>query len=510
MRYQENPKYDLSLIIPGNREMFMARTIEDALEHREAKTEIIAVLDGGVWANPPIKHHPDVRVVYLPTVHGQRGATNMGARLSKSKYVAKSDAHCMFGQGWDRIMLEAFAKVGDDVTMVPIMRNLHAFNWVCKDCNWTKYQGPTPEDCGNCHKKDTVFRDMVWQPRRGTYSTSYSFDQEPHFQYLQEYKQRVEYRNGVVVGYQLSFEEPNLSPSVVSFLTDLARSHQFTSCSDTLWFGENVSANAVSFSTVDHSGSIRAVKIHGIGDKLEVRRVATTSVPTEMVQDLDALSTPFGEWTDKPGISYSMGKLFLSEISAPTIPTRVNASNPVPASAHIVGSDVVDELHRILGGKFMYSEKTNRFHNGSVVLTPVYDNSMTYSMSLQGSFFMTTRENYWRLKLSDERVGSWGNQGIEVACKTWLSGGRVLVNHNTWYAHLFRTQGGDFSFPYHNSDKEIQKTKQRVWEHFFDGSFKHQKHPVSWLIERFWPVPGWSPEALAKLKEKESGQVRAQ
>ena len=34
------------------------------------------------------------------------------------------------------------------------------------------------------------------------------------------------------------------------------------------------------------------------------------------------------------------------------------------------------------------------------------------------------------------RVGNWGNQGIEVALKTWLSGGGVLVNHNTWYAHV--------------------------------------------------------------------------
>ena len=70
------------------------------------------------------------------------------------------------------------------------------------------------------------------------------------------------------------------------------------------------------------------------------------------------------------------------------------------------------------------------------------------TMSLQGSFFMATRHNYWKYELCDEKAGSWGNQGLEVACAAWLSGLRVLCNHKTWYAHMFRTQGGDFGFPY--------------------------------------------------------------
>jgi glycosyltransferase involved in cell wall biosynthesis len=42
------------------------------------------------------------------------------------------------------------------------------------------------------------------------------------------------------------------------------------------------------------------------------------------------------------------------------------------------------------------------------------------SMSIQGSCFMCTREKYWELGLADEAFGSWGQQGVEVACKTWL------------------------------------------------------------------------------------------
>ena len=77
------------------------------------------------------------------------------------------------------------------------------------------------------------------------------------------------------------------------------------------------------------------------------------------------------------------------------------------------------------------------------------------TMSLQGSCFMVTRDKYFELNLCDEQHGSWGQQGTEVAAKTWLSGGRVVVNKKTWYAHMFRTQGGDFGFPYPLSGSEV-------------------------------------------------------
>lgn len=124
---------------------------------------------------------------------------------------------------------------------------------------------------------------------------------------------------------------------------------------------------------------------------------------------------------------------------------------------------------------------------------------VTETMSLQGSCFMLTREKYWSLNICDEVLGSWGSQGIEVACKTWLSGGRVLVNHRCWYAHLFRTQGGDFGFPYEQPGKAVQNAKQTVKELFFDNKWEGQVLPLSWLIEKFWPVKGWDEEARQKI-----------
>jgi len=128
---------------------------------------------------------------------------------------------------------------------------------------------------------------------------------------------------------------------------------------------------------------------------------------------------------------------------------------------------------------------------------------LTETMSLQGSCFMMTREKYFELGVCDESFGSWGSQGIEVAVKTWLSGGRVMVNHKTWYAHLFRTQGGDFSFPYPQSGRAVQKARDFVREMFYNNKWEHQERPLSWLVEKFWPVPGWTDEELEKLKREE-------
>jgi glycosyltransferase involved in cell wall biosynthesis len=316
---------ELSLLIPARNEMFLAKTIECALENIEADTEIIAVLDG-VWADPPIKDHERVNIIYVPEAIGQRAATNLACKLSQAKYVMKLDAHCSFDKGFDKKMLDMFKVTGDNVTIVPIMRNLWAYDWKCHKCGWKKYQGPTPLKCDQCGDSRYMRRKMMWVGKERPQSTSYCFDSEPHFQY-------------------------------------------------------------------------------------------------------------FGEWGKKPEVRKQSAETGITE-----------------------------------------------------------------TMSLQGSCFMMTRDKYWELNICDEEFGSWGNQGIEVAAKTWLSGGRVLCNHKTWYAHMFRTQGGDFSFPYQQSGNQVAKCKKKVRDMFWNNAYEKQIYPLSWLVERFWPVKGWTEEDLKNLK----------
>ncbi len=132
-------------------------------------------------------------------------------------------------------------------------------------------------------------------------------------------------------------------------------------------------------------------------------------------------------------------------------------------------------------------------------------NGLQETMSLQGSCFLCTRENYWKLELCDESWGSWGQQGSEVAIKTWLSGGRVMCNFDTWYAHLFRTQSG-FSFPYPHSGKSQQRAREISQDVFLNNKWPQQKYKLGWLLKKFWfalknvqdPEARWEESDLVK------------
>ena len=185
--------YELSILIPSRSEMFLKQTIEDALKNIEADTEIIAVLDGE-WAKPAVPQHDRVNVIYTGKSIGQRAATNLAAKLSKAKYLMKVDAHCSFDKGFDRKMIEAFKETGDNVTMVPLMRNLWAYDWKCYHCGKRVYQSATPDKCSACGKSDKLRRKIVWIGKDRPQSTSYCFDAVPHFQYFNDYRKRPEYK----------------------------------------------------------------------------------------------------------------------------------------------------------------------------------------------------------------------------------------------------------------------------------------------------------------------------
>ena len=131
---------DLSIIVPARNEEFLNRTIQDIFENIEANTEVIAILDGYL-PNPSLDLHEGLTVIYNPEAKGQRAASNQAARLAKGKYLMKVDAHCAFDKGFDRKMLEAFRELDDNVTMIPLMRNLHAFDWICEEGH-KRYQSP--------------------------------------------------------------------------------------------------------------------------------------------------------------------------------------------------------------------------------------------------------------------------------------------------------------------------------------------------------------------------------
>lgn len=306
--------YDLSILIPARNEEWVSNTVADILKNKRGKTEVIVGLDGE-WADPQIVDHPDVRILYVAESIGQRAMTNKIARLSKAKYVAKCDAHVAFSEGFDTALMD---EMQDDWTMVPVLRNLWAFDWKCMKCGKRTYQGPKPVDCKDCDNTDNFQKKLVWKPNPNRpHSTAFVFNTDLQFWYFGELKAR-----------------------------------------------------------------------QGPGDIVE-------------------------------------------------------------------------------------------------------------TLSLQGSFFMCTREKYWELNICDESWGSWGQQGTEVALKTWLSGGRVVCNKKAWYAHLFRTQSG-FSFPYPMSGSSQERARKISQDMFLNNKWDKQVLPLSWLLEKF-------EEPLLEYKDKHGG-----
>lgn len=196
---------DLSIIIPAREEMFLGKTIENILENMEGNTEVIAILDG-YWPDPPIADDKRVTVVHHVESIGQRAATNEGAKISQAKYIMKIDAHCAVDKGFD---VKLMADCQPDWTMVPMMYNLHAFNWRCLNCGKQTYQGVKPVQCkefievpwlkekGKCEGKEFEMI-MVWEPRWNRKTISWRFDKDMHFQYWKKHRKRPEAKGDLI------------------------------------------------------------------------------------------------------------------------------------------------------------------------------------------------------------------------------------------------------------------------------------------------------------------------
>lgn len=131
------------------------------------------------------------------------------------------------------------------------------------------------------------------------------------------------------------------------------------------------------------------------------------------------------------------------------------------------------------------------------------------TMSCIGCCFLMERRRFKWMGGMSEGHGSWGQYGAELACKAWLSGGRMVTNLDTWISHLFRTgnfgKNGESSWPYEISQRDIDKARNYSRDLWMKNAWPMQKRPLSWLVEKFWPVPGWDDECLLRLKESERG-----
>ncbi len=98
----------LSVVIPSWKDPLLIHTIDSLLANSELgdQLEIIGVLDG-YWPNFDLRGDPRVRYVHLGKNRGMRDAINAGVSVSRGEFIMRSDEHCLFAQGFDRIMIES-------------------------------------------------------------------------------------------------------------------------------------------------------------------------------------------------------------------------------------------------------------------------------------------------------------------------------------------------------------------------------------------------------------------
>lgn len=112
-------------------------------------------------------------------------------------------------------------------------------------------------------------------------------------------------------------------------------------------------------------------------------------------------------------------------------------------------------------------------------------------MASQGSCWFMPKSYYEFLDLEDEEnYGKFWNEMQEISFKCWLSGGRMIVNKNTWYAHWHKTKGRGYSLSGNEQDKALSYIKR--W--LINTAWHKQTLPFTWLIEKFWPVPTWNED----------------
>lgn len=93
----------LSVIIPAYKDPLLHKTIDSLLDNAEGEIEVIPVLDG-YWPETAIRADERIRILHLGANHGMRGAINAGVSIARGQFIMRSDQHCTFAKGYDKVL----------------------------------------------------------------------------------------------------------------------------------------------------------------------------------------------------------------------------------------------------------------------------------------------------------------------------------------------------------------------------------------------------------------------
>ncbi len=125
----------VSIIIPSCNEIaivggenVLQKTVKDIYEKATGDFEVLVGFNGPPYL--PFPDYPNLRTVNLSENVGVKTMVNILAIMAKGKYIYKSDAHCMFGKGFDEILQ---ADMQDNWVVTPRFYVLDSKEWKWQD-----------------------------------------------------------------------------------------------------------------------------------------------------------------------------------------------------------------------------------------------------------------------------------------------------------------------------------------------------------------------------------------
>lgn len=124
------------------------------------------------------------------------------------------------------------------------------------------------------------------------------------------------------------------------------------------------------------------------------------------------------------------------------------------------------------------------------------------NITFQGSCWFMRRSHLLETLggMSEVGYGTFVREAQEIGLKTWLLGGKVINNKKTWYAHLHK--GPQYGRMYFLDKEKIKAGNAYCDDFWFNNRLEGAKYDLAWLIERFMPVPTWTPELIEQVRKK--------
>jgi len=121
-------------------------------------------------------------------------------------------------------------------------------------------------------------------------------------------------------------------------------------------------------------------------------------------------------------------------------------------------------------------------------------------MSFQGSCYFMHKSHFMKLGgLDYANFGPFGHEATEISLKTWMMGGRVIRNKNTWYAHL---RQGKLRLSRGFTSKEYQQAVDHTYNLCF-GDWSGKKYDIKYFTDKFQPLDLWPKDGFSEEEVKE-------